>query len=116
MIEVLIRTYDDDQSPIQLGRIVIKKNYVGRDGTADYSVKFMVERGSAVGLHKRLMWGFPRKQLNVLALVRQALNTLDPKELELERGFDPDSPEANRTSDMARRLKRIGRKVQRGES
>lgn len=79
---------------------------------ADYTVKYAVERGSAVGLHTRWIYAFPRKEFNALALVRQALNTLDEKELRLERNFDPDAPEATVSSDLARRLNRPMREIQ----
>lgn len=52
----------------------------------DYSVQFVVDRCMAIGTHRRGMWGFPRTKYNVLGLLLQALNTLDPKELELEDG------------------------------
>ena len=71
---------------------------------ADYNIKYAVERGSAVGTHVRNIYGFPRKYYNVFALVLQALNTLDEKELKLERDFDPDE-ETTVSPDLARRLR-----------
>lgn len=70
------------------------------DGTADYAVHIAVDRAQgAVGLHKRPVMNFPRTKYNVLGLLLQALNTLEPSELELERDTS--------TSDLARRFGRI---------
>jgi hypothetical protein len=100
MIEVYICK---DGEP--LAQIEIKNTGLVHVGDlADYTVRFGVDRGSAVGVHSRTMYGFPRKHLNVLALVRQALNTLDEKELSLEPGYDPDAPEASLSSSLARGL------------
>lgn len=108
MIEVIILKNGEP-----LGHIEIK-NLDGETGAplADYSVKFAVERGSAVGLHARHVDLFPRRQYNVLALVRQALMTLEPKELKLEEGFDVD--EATVSTDLARRLRGALREIQAG--
>lgn len=98
MIEVIILKDDEPLAHVQ-----IKKVVESVDGQfADYSVKYAVERGSAVGLHQRSIDLFPRMHYNVLALVRQALLTLEPKELKLEDGFDVD--EASVSQDLARRL------------
>lgn len=93
MIEIVI---SDEQG--ELGKIRIEKVEIHSDTTADYSIQFAVNRIGAVGLHRRSIRHFPRLQYNVLALVRQALETLDPKELRLE-------PDAS-SSDMARRQRR----------
>lgn len=93
MIEVLVT---DEHG--ELGKLRIEQTAIHRDGTADYSIQFAVDRLGAVGLHQRAVYRFPCNQMNVLALLRQALNTLDEKELRLE-------PEP-RTSNMARRLRR----------
>lgn len=77
---------------------------------ADYTVKYMVERGRAGGFHKRTIYGFPRKYYNVFALVLQSLNALNQKDLKLERDFDPD--EAPVPADVARRLGRAVREIQ----
>lgn len=79
---------------------------------ADYTVKFAVDRGTALGLHSRTMYGFPRKYYNVFGLVSQALNLLDEKEFKLERDYDPDSSEASVLSDLARRLSETVREIQ----
>lgn len=97
-----------------VAKVEIKNIHVHEDGTADYQVRFGVERGSAVGLHRRLVFRFPRKRLNVLALLRLSLETLNEKELELERDFDPD--EAPVSPDLARRLGGAMREIQAGFS
>lgn len=91
MIEVKLTSRD---GKLELGRIRIENQEVHEDGTADYSVQFAVDRVGAVGLHQRSIRHFPRDKYNVLALLRQALETLDPKELKLEPGTT--------SSDMAR--------------
>jgi hypothetical protein len=80
MIEVIIR---DKGSEIELGRIEIENISAGLDH-ANYSVRFAVERVKGVGIHQRGILNFPRKKYNVLALLLQALNTLDPSDLELD--------------------------------
>ena len=84
---------------IEIGRIDITE--VGRnfDGTVDYAVEFGVDRIGAIGLHSRVVLAFPAAQYNVLALLKQALETLSPKELELEQP---------RTSDMEWEVRGIG--------
>ena len=98
MIEVTITKNGEPLAHIQ---IVNSNNDLE---LADYNIKYAVERGSAVGTHVRNIHNFPRKKYNVLALLRQALMTLDQKELLLERDFDPD--EAPVSSNLARRLRR----------
>ena len=93
MIEV-----DISQDQRELGKVKIENLETHDDGTADYSVQFAVERCGAVGLHQRVIRNFPRTKYNALALLLQALNTLEPSELELESGID--------SSDMARRQHR----------
>lgn len=109
MIEVLVL-----KNSQPMARVEIKNVETHEDGTADYSVRFGVERGSAVGLHRRLIFGFPRKRLNALALVRLALESLNEKELELERGFDPD--EAPVSSDVVGGFRGALREIQGGFS
>lgn len=82
MIEVIIR---HKGSKAELGRIEIE-NVGGTEDEGDYSVRFGVERIKAVGIHRRGFLSFPRKKYNVMALLLQALNTLEPDELELESG------------------------------
>ena len=85
---------------IEIGRIDITE--VGRnfDGTVDYAVEFGVDRIGAIGLHSRVVLAFPAAQYNVLALLKQALETLSPKELELESNAC--------SSDLAREVRGIG--------
>jgi hypothetical protein len=82
MIEVIIR---NPNLGVELARIEIEN--VSEDGEADYadySVRFAVERFKSVGVHQRGIQNFPRTKYNVLALLRQVLNTLEPWELELD--------------------------------
>ena len=86
MIEVVIR---HKESGAELGRITIENlTDDGNADVADYSVQFGVEKIGSVGLHRRGVLAFPRKQYNVLALLRQALATLEPAELELEGDYE----------------------------
>lgn len=115
MIEVFI-VHDGEP----LGHIEIKNvtpaDKPTWDEFADYTVRYGVDRGTAVGVHSRVLYGFPRKYYNVFALVLQALNSLDEKELKLERDYDIDSPEAAVSSDLARRLSGVVREIQAGFS
>jgi hypothetical protein len=101
VIEVHITTKGGKQ---ELGKIEIENVATYPDGTGDYSVRFAVDRVHAVGIHQRLLGNFPRLEYNVLALILQALNTLEPEELKLEDGVD--------SSDLARRQRRSLPKVQ----
>lgn len=92
MIEVTIK---DDYG--ELGRIRI--DHIDGTELADYTVEFAIDRHRAVGLHARSIRSFPRTKYNALALLKQALETLDPRELELERGTS--------ASDLARRFRRV---------
>jgi hypothetical protein len=110
MIEVIINKNGEQIGYIEIANL----SSLGPNG--DYLVKYAVERGSAVGLHSRMIHDFPRKHYNVFALVLQALNTLTEKELELERDFDPDQAEAPVSSDVARRFRGAVRSIQAGFS
>lgn len=91
MIEVIIRVKDAVNTPA-LARIEIE-NVSGYDSdTADYSVRFGVDRMDGLGLHQRGIHSFPRKKYNVLALLRQALLTLEEGDLELDGGLFDDVP------------------------
>jgi len=114
IVKVFIAHDGLGDTEIEVGRIEVSRQHEYPDGTADYTIRYAVERGMAVGLHTRGVDGFPRKRYNVLALLLQALNTLSPKELELERGFDPDNEPSPRASNLARRLNRARNKVQEG--
>ena len=74
----------------ELGKITLEKITDHPDGSADYSARFAVDRVGAVGMHQRVIHGFPRTEYNVLALLLQALNTLEPEELSLESTATPD--------------------------
>ena len=106
---MILVTITNPATGTELGRIEVQNLQTGVGEVADYSVKFGVERGTAVGMHKRMIYGFPRKKYNVLALLRQALETLNEKELELERDFDPDA--ADRSPNLARKIRGARRKV-----
>lgn len=87
VIEVVIRQQGTD---IELGRIEIEHLSDDDGERGNYSVRFGVERIGRVGIHQRGVLGFPRKKYNVLALLLQALNTLEPSDLELD---DEPTPE-----------------------
>lgn len=93
MIEVTVRVNGEDE----VAYIRIENVTPEETEYADYSIHFAVDRAlGAVGVHQRGVAGFPRLRYNALALVRQALATLEPYELELEHGTSP--------SDLARRF------------
>lgn len=81
MIEVIIRHAG---SEAELGRITIENVSDEAGEFGNYSVKFGVEKVASVGVHQRGLVNFPRTKYNVLGLLLQALNTLEPRELELE--------------------------------
>ncbi len=87
MIKVSIQTLDGRE----IALIKIEKLTEGDSEFADYSVRFSVARDDGIGLHQRAIRNFPRKKANVLALFRQALATLDERELEIaEAAFSTD--------------------------
>ena len=71
------------------------------DGTADYVATFEVDRMGARGRHRKPLFGFPRTQYNVLGLLKLALDSLHPRDLELET-------DGTGTSDLARRQREAG--------
>lgn len=82
----------------EAAKITIEKLVFKTDGTADYSVRFAVDRGTGhVGIHQRVVEDFPRTKYNVLGLLALALQTLSPEELSLEHG--------TAASDLARRTR-----------
>lgn len=93
MIEVTIVDENGELAKIRIERLSGDDEH-----EADYSVEFAVDRLGAVGVHQRGIFAFPRTKYNALALLRQALATLEPKELELEQDISP--------SDMAGRFRR----------
>lgn len=88
MIEVIIRHVG---SEVELARIEIENVSVS-DDSGDYSVRFGVHKGEGLGFHQRGIFGFPRTKYNVLALLLQALNTLEPRELEFVGEWDKRPP------------------------
>lgn len=73
---------------MEIGKVLIEKMKTYGE-LADYSVRFAVERGGRhVGLHQRMVEGFPRTHYNVLGLLALALQTLSPEELSLEPGTE----------------------------
>lgn len=97
-IEVVIRHKD---SQVELAHIEIENVGGGMQPTdkpdeleefGDYSVRFGVHKGRGTGFHQRGIHSFPRKRYNVLALLLQALNTLDPSELEYVGDWDKRAP------------------------
>jgi hypothetical protein len=109
MIEVFVV---NDGEPLGTIEILRDGETFANENLCDYVIRFAVDRGSAIGAHVRTIHSFPRTQLNCFALVLQALNTLEEKELSLERDYDVDSEEAAVPSDLARRLNPIVRAIQ----
>lgn len=110
MIEVVITKRVPGEEPEELAyiKIINVSDYEAKNADmnlGDYTAQFATERCGAVGLHRRIVRGFPRTKYNALALVRQALATLQPYELELESDVGP--------SDLARRQRRPGRALPR---
>ena len=102
MIEVIIR---HKGSKTELGRIEIENTELGDTELGTYAVRFAVDRIAEVGLHNRAIHNFPRLKFNVLALLRQALATLEEEELKL--------PDETSASDLARQVRGIGKALQR---
>lgn len=112
MIEVWITKNGEPLATIEIKNQGVIESLLDGTEFADYSVKFGVDRGSAVGIHSRVMNLFPRNRINVLGLVRQALMLLEEKELKLEPGYDIDSPEAAVSADLARQVRGAVREIQ----
>lgn len=97
MIEVIVKGTIKGRKH-ELARIKIIS--VHNQGThADYSVQFAVDTAEGTALYQRAIYSFPRKRLNVLALLRLALETLEEKELSLDA-----DPDASDSPNLARRL------------
>lgn len=98
MIEVIIRHKgsEGELARIEIENVGVTPERVGDTDEiielADYSVRFGVEKGFEVGLHQRGIFNFPRKQYNVLALLLQALNTLEPRDLEFSGPWENRQP------------------------
>jgi hypothetical protein len=88
-IEVVIRHKGTE---VELAHIEIENLSYQNAETADYSVRFGVHKGEGTGLHQRGIYAFPRRKYNVLALLLQALNTLEPTELEFVGEWDTRPP------------------------
>lgn len=74
----------------------------------NYSIEFGVDTAEGFAVYQRSIEAFPRRKYNALALLRQALNTLDEKELRLDG--DIDSPRPPDDAGISRRLAwRLGR-------
>lgn len=90
MIEVIVRHMG---SETELARIEIENVSTTDDGLyGNYSVRFGVNKVGGVGLHRRGVLHFPRTKYNVLALLIQALSTLDPQDLEFTEPWDERDP------------------------
>lgn len=108
MIEVHISKDGEPLGHMEIERTTDKNGQL--ENWATYKIKYAVERGTAVGLHTRVIYGFPRKYYNVLGLVLQALDALNEKDLKLERNFDPDK--APVSTDLAGKVGRTMREIQ----
>jgi hypothetical protein len=86
----------------ELARITIENLLDSPDpALGNYSVRFAVDTAEGYALYQRTVHNFPRKQLNALALIRLALESLDEKELSLDA-----DPDASDSPNLARRLPR----------
>lgn len=98
MIEVTITSKSGTH---ELGKIRIENLSEVSAEHGDYTVQFAVDTGAGWATYQRSVHNFPRKQFNVLGLLRLALDTLDEKELTLDA-----DPDARSSSSVARRLPR----------
>jgi hypothetical protein len=98
-IEVVIR---HKESGAELGHIDIENVSEEKEDTGDYSVRFAVEKITGVGIHQRAIFNFPRREFNVLALLLQALNTLEPRDLAFSGEWEHRDP--------MEKLKQLGRR------
>lgn len=112
MIEVIIKNDGRQMAHIRIKKVkAMQRTPEEKPGEfADYKINYQVDRGTGAGMHVRMIYGFPRKYFNVLALVLQSLNALNEKDLKLERDFDPD--ETSVPADVARGLRRAVRQIQ----
>lgn len=101
-----VRVTDDEGKELAELRI----DYIGlvSPSEARYSVQVVTDRGDAIGLHQRAVY-YNFHLNNPLALVKLALDSLDPESFELEDEH-PSPP------DMARRQPRVVRALQAGAS
>lgn len=68
----------------------------------NYSIEFGVDTVDGWAIYQRSIESFPRRKYNTLALIRQALNTLEEKELRLDGDIDAPRPQGDARS--SRRL------------
>lgn len=106
-MRLLVSGVDDDVDEHEYFHVTIELVKTNDDGTADFSVRFGIDREGARGVHQRPVFGFPITQYNKLALLKIALDTLEPSELELEH------PTA--APDLARRQRGVGPALPREE-
>ena len=99
VIEVLVLKNGDEIARVKI------ENMSETHDVADYSVRFAAFTGASVAIYQRAIYAFPRRKINVLGLVRQALATLEEKELTLDGDPDTGTVPAN----LARQLRRAGR-------
>lgn len=85
MIQVLMT---DTETGRELARVEIEQLGAGDGQHADYSVRFASTKGFSVTLHQRGVLNFPYRQYNALALLLQALKTLDEGDLAYDSSWD----------------------------
>lgn len=101
MIEVSIKSGDYE---VALIRITNLEDSLDPE-LGNYSIEFGVDTIAGFAVYQRSIEAFPRKKFNALALVRQALMTLEEKELSLDG--DPDHrPRPPRHAGLSRYLAR----------
>ena len=88
----------------ELGHIRIENMETGTAELGDYSVEFGVDIAEGFAVYQRAIYSFPRKDYNVLGLLRLALSTLEEKELTLDG--DPDRPNPSGNARLSRHLAR----------
>lgn len=108
MIEVSIMLHKKQE----LGSIRIENLEDSDDPElGNYSIQFGVDTGEGFAVYQRTVYAFPRQKLNVLALIRLALETLEEKELSLDSPpsdtSSSTSGHASSPSDLERRLDRV---------
>lgn len=104
-VRVVIQHETDDGEMYELANIIISRIEPTFDEAeqADYEVIFGHNNVEAAEVFTRHIKQFPRLTLNVLALVKSALSTLNPKDLQLDGEL---------SGYMARRQPRTLRQIQ----
>lgn len=100
MIEVRIKSKAGTH---ELGLIRIENMETGSLKEADYSIEFGVDTAAGFAVYQRAIYRFPRKEYNVLGLLRLALSTLEEKELSLDG--DPDNSSTSGNAGLARLMR-----------